>query len=82
MTLTCGFIGLGLIGGSIARAIRKYDPDAILKAYNPSRASLDEALSDGVINAGTQCIDSVLSPTAAIFFSAARSPATMRISLR
>jgi len=67
MTLTCGFIGLGLIGGSIARAIRKYDPDAILKAYNPSRASLDEALSDGVINAGTQSIDSTFSDCRYIF---------------
>ena len=29
-TLTCGFIGLGLIGGSIARAIRSACPDARL----------------------------------------------------
>ena len=26
-TFTAGFIGLGLIGGSIARALKKYYPD-------------------------------------------------------
>ncbi len=28
--LTCGFIGLGLIGGSIAKALRQTYPDAAL----------------------------------------------------
>ena len=31
---TIGFIGLGLIGGSIAKAIRKYHPDYHVLAYN------------------------------------------------
>ena len=39
-----GFVGLGLIGGSIARAIRKYWPSAVITAYNPSRDSLYEAM--------------------------------------
>lgn len=34
MNLTVGFLGLGLIGGSIARSIRKYHPDYTLIAYN------------------------------------------------
>lgn len=54
-----GFIGLGLIGGSIARAIRKYWPDARITAYNPSRDTLEEALSDGVVTDGT-CKDDCL----------------------
>ncbi len=33
-TLTCGFIGLGLIGGSIARAVRAAYPKARLIAYD------------------------------------------------
>ena len=47
---TYGFISLGLIGGSVARAIREKQPDATIIAYNRSAASLDEALSDGVVN--------------------------------
>lgn len=47
---TYGFICLGLIGGSVARAIREKQPEATIIAYNRSSASLDEALSDGVIN--------------------------------
>ncbi|MBR4277376.1 MAG: prephenate dehydrogenase/arogenate dehydrogenase family protein, partial [Lachnospiraceae bacterium] len=47
---TYGFICLGLIGGSVARAIREKQPDAEIIAYNRSSSSLDEALSDGVIN--------------------------------
>ncbi len=31
---TCGFIGLGLIGGSIARAIRQFYPSSRLLAYD------------------------------------------------
>ena len=47
---TFGFISLGLIGGSVARAIREKNPDAKIIAYNRSPKSLEEALSDGVIN--------------------------------
>ncbi len=47
---TYGFISLGLIGGSVARAIREKQRDATIIAYNRSAASLDEAISDGVVN--------------------------------
>ena len=47
-----GFVGLGLIGGSIAKAIRSYWPIAEINAYNPSRDTVDEAIHDGVVNAG------------------------------
>lgn len=54
---TFGFIGLGLIGGSIAKAIRKVHPDARITAYNPSRTSLDEAVADGVVDSAVSSID-------------------------
>jgi prephenate dehydrogenase len=47
---TYGFICLGLIGGSVARAIREKQPEATIIAYNRSAASLDEAVTDGVVN--------------------------------
>lgn len=43
-----GFVGLGLIGGSIARAIRKYIPDAKILAYTPHPETVQEAVKDGV----------------------------------
>ena len=36
---TIGFIGLGLIGGSIARTIRKFHPDYRLLAFDKGRGS-------------------------------------------
>lgn len=51
---TIGFIGFGLIGGSIARNHRKLHPKDVLIAYNyraPSpNPNLEEALSDGILS--------------------------------
>ncbi|MCH5256335.1 MAG: prephenate dehydrogenase [Lachnospiraceae bacterium] len=46
---TCGFIGLGLIGGSIAKALHSKLPGARLIAYDTNSSSLELALSEGVI---------------------------------
>ena len=47
-----GFIGLGLIGGSVARCIRNEIPDAQISAYNyyetKKHPRLEKALADGV----------------------------------
>ena len=49
-TLTCGFIGLGLIGGSIARAVRAAYPKARLLAYDIREDSLQLALQEQVLD--------------------------------
>lgn len=49
-TLTCGFIGLGLIGGSIAKALRLRMPDIRLLAYDINAASLELAREEKVID--------------------------------
>lgn len=48
-SFTCGFIGLGLIGGSIAKALHSKLPDAHIIAYDTNAASLELALKEGVI---------------------------------
>ena len=48
---TIGFIGLGLIGGSIAKAIRKYHEDYRLLAYDQDRETLAAAVSSNMIDA-------------------------------
>lgn len=47
---TFGFIGLGLIGGSLARAFRAQQPDCHIMAYTRSRKTTEEALEEKVIN--------------------------------
>lgn len=47
---TIGFIGLGLIGGSVARTIRKFHPDYHLLAFDTDRESLAEAVSSNIID--------------------------------
>lgn len=48
-SFTCGFIGLGLIGGSIAKALHAGIPDTHLIAYDTNTASLQLAIQEGVI---------------------------------
>lgn len=48
---TIGFIGLGLIGGSIARAMRKFHKDYHILAYDQNRDTLAAALGSGIIDA-------------------------------
>lgn len=45
-----GFIGLGLIGGSIAKAIRRYYPDYEIVAFDKNRETLALATQESIIN--------------------------------
>ncbi|MBQ9991719.1 MAG: prephenate dehydrogenase [Lachnospiraceae bacterium] len=47
---TCSFLGLGLIGGSLARAIRERIPGTLIKAYDVDTHALELAVSEGVVN--------------------------------
>ena len=47
---TIGFVGLGLIGGSIAKAIRKAFPDYHITAFDMDKGSLAMALSEGTLD--------------------------------
>ena len=47
---TIGFIGLGLIRGSIAKAIRAYHPEVRMMAYMRSQDTLQTAVAEGVID--------------------------------
>lgn len=47
---TIAFIGLGLIGGSIARGIKRAKPDTTIMAYMRTRAKLEQAREDGIVD--------------------------------
>lgn len=55
--LICGFIGLGLIGGSIARALRKSVPGVRIIAYDLNREALDLALEQHIVDVAAEEID-------------------------
>lgn len=62
--LICGFIGLGLIGGSIAKALRQFYPSFRLIGYDAQSETTAKALKEGVlddalpeINEGFGCCD-------------------------
>lgn len=69
-TLTCGFIGLGLIGGSIARAIRAAYPAARLIAYDIRESSLQLALQERVLTEIRPAIDAAFEDCDYIFLCA------------
>ncbi|MGN0315651.1 MAG: prephenate dehydrogenase/arogenate dehydrogenase family protein [Fusicatenibacter sp.] len=45
-----GFIGLGLIGGSIAKTLRKVHPDFELMAYCRTKTTIEKAMEEGIID--------------------------------
>ena len=68
MTHQCfGFVGLGLIGGSIARAIRKHITDSTIVAFDSDKESLYAAYNDGIINTVCDSITDAFSSCDYIF---------------
>lgn len=49
-SITCSFIGLGLIGGSIAKALRNAYPQITLIAYDPDETCTKQALDEHVLS--------------------------------
>lgn len=45
-------VGLGLIGGSIAKRLKEADPNSVVYAIDPNEETLKKALADGVIDCG------------------------------
>ena len=56
-TTTIGFIGLGLIGGSVAKPLRKFHPEYRLMAYSATPATLDMAMSEHLIDVSLSAQD-------------------------
>lgn len=52
-----GFIGLGLIGGSIAKAIRQYYPDYEIVAYDKNKEALALATQESIIDVAATTLD-------------------------
>lgn len=75
--ITVGFIGLGLIGGSIARTIRRIHPEAVIYAYDKDQAALKQAAADGVVSHPMEDVDEGFAPCSILFLCA---PVSVNIS--
>ncbi len=67
MASTYGLIGLGLIGGSIAKGLRAAEPDCKIMAYMRSRARLELARSEGIVDQILTGMEDALSDCDIIF---------------
>ena len=65
-----GFIGLGLIGGSIAKTIRRIHPDSIIYGFDTDIDSLKMAKEDGTLTQYFEMLDSTFSSCDIIFLCA------------
>ena len=68
--MTIGFIGLGLIGGSIAKTIRRIHPDSIIYGFDTNTDSLKAAKEDGTLTQYFETLDSTFSSCDIIFLCA------------
>ncbi|WP_105614235.1 prephenate dehydrogenase [Vallitalea okinawensis] len=66
-SLNIGIIGLGLIGGSLAKAIKRSHPQIDIVAFDQNEKSLLLAKEQGIINSYTLTIDSAFSTRDIIF---------------
>ena len=65
-----GFVGLGLIGGSIAKAIRQYYPDYEIVAFDKSKETLALATQETAIDVACTTIDDNFDNCSYIFLCA------------
>jgi len=68
--LTCGFIGLGLIGGSIAKALKEYNSQIRIVAFDVNSETLRLAKQDSVADIIASSIDESFSECDYIFLCA------------
>lgn len=47
---TIGFVGLGLIGGSVAKSLKRVHPEITIVGYNRNQKVLDAAVSEGIVD--------------------------------
>ena len=65
--LTVAFIGLGLIGGSVAKGLKRREPGTRIMAYMRTREKLKQAKRDGIVDVILDGVDEHLSECDIIF---------------
>lgn len=58
--ITCSFLGLGLIGGSVAKALKLHHPNIYIKAFDADPKTLEAALAEQIADEICPCINEAL----------------------
>lgn len=66
--ITCGFIGLGLIGGSIAKALKAFRRDVRILAFDTNKETLALALKEGIADEAVSSINERFSACDYLFY--------------
>ena len=69
-SITVGFIGLGLIGGSIAATIRRLHPSTVIYACDVDQTSMDLAVGRGIVNRQVEASDPAFGDCSILFLCA------------
>lgn len=69
-TVKIGFVGLGLIGGSLAKAIKKYFPTYEIVAFDPDNDALLQASQEDIVDIGCKSIGTAFEDCSYIFLCA------------
>ena len=69
-SFTIGFIGLGLIGGSIAKNIRRVYPNYQIIGFDTDEETLMTALTEGTLDHAASSVDSAFAPCDYVFLCA------------
>ncbi len=77
-TDTIGIIGLGMIGGSLAKTIRRKHPDLTLIGYDTEASSLLDAMNEGTINYAAREVGSDFAKCDLVFLCA---PVSVNLAL-
>ena len=65
--ITFGFVGIGLIGGSVAKALRRVYPSCKIIVYNRSAEPRVMAINDGTANIAVPQVDETFNECDYIF---------------
>lgn len=65
--ITVGFLGLGLIGGSIAKGIRRHHKNYTLIGYNHNFSTAQAAMEDGILDIAASKVDDTFSACDVIY---------------
>lgn len=68
--LALGFLGLGLIGGSIAKTARRVFPNCQIFAFDPDEKALDSAVKDGIVTTALHTVNEQLKACDYLFLCA------------
>ena len=68
--IVCSFLGLGLIGGSVAKALKNNNTNLFIKAFDTDENALNSAFQEGIVDEPYTCLSKELCQCEYLFLCA------------